>query len=82
MSLGGKGSVNYSIEAATGSQAAAKLEIGKAGSTDVLKLNGEKYESAVVNVNSGTVARCVILLRIWSVIGLLISHNQSSFLFQ
>ncbi len=55
MSLVGKGSVNYSIEAATGSQAAAKLEIGKAGSSDVLKLNGDKYESAVVNVNSGTV---------------------------
>lgn len=55
MSLVGKGSVNYSIVSATSSQAAAKLEIGKAGSTDVLKLNGEKYESAVVNVNSGTV---------------------------
>ena len=55
MSLVGKGSVNYSIVSATAGQAAAKLEIGKAGSTDVLKLNGEKYESAVVNVNSGTV---------------------------
>ncbi len=55
MSLVGNGSVNYSIEAATGSTSAAILEIGKTGASDVLKLNGAKYESATVNVNSGTV---------------------------
>lgn len=55
MTLVGNGSVNYSIVSASAGEASAKLEIGRVGTSDILKLSGEKYESAEINVNAGTV---------------------------
>lgn len=55
MSLTGSGAVNYSIVAADNSTSAAKLEIGEAGSSANLKLNGAAYDSSDVQVKGGVV---------------------------